>query len=227
MPYTRKKKYQKKRGRKSRKTIFRPQRLIPTGFPKSTAVKLRYVEAISIDPPIGAVGHYTFRANSVFDPNNTGVGHQPMGYDQWSVFYNHYVVVGSKITITTTANSGPGVGMLLTGVVLTDTPATFTDFTEMMEQGLAKTQKQSVHLNAQRPKSLSKGFSAKKFFNVTNVLDNVSRLGANTGVNPTEVAYFSVFAANSKASADQTVVDFVVTVEYIVVFSEPRELEQS
>ena len=60
---------------------------------------------------------------------------------------------------------------------------------------------------------VSKTFSAKKFFNVANVLDNISRIGAPRTANPSEKAFFAM--------------SILVTVEYIVVFSEPRELAQS
>lgn len=36
----------------------------------------------------------------MFDPDITGVGHQPLGFDQWSAFYNKYTVYGSKCQIT-------------------------------------------------------------------------------------------------------------------------------
>lgn len=33
-----------------------------------------------------------FNLNSCFDPDRTGIGHQPLGFDQWSAFYNRYRV---------------------------------------------------------------------------------------------------------------------------------------
>lgn len=40
---------------------------------------------------------YVFRANSLFDPDFTGVGHQPRGFDQLMALYERYVVTGVKV----------------------------------------------------------------------------------------------------------------------------------
>lgn len=42
---------------------------------------------------------YTFRLNSLFDPDLTGVGVQPYGYDQMSGLFGYYRVYASKITV--------------------------------------------------------------------------------------------------------------------------------
>jgi len=224
MVYVRKKKYTKKK--KTRKTVFRPQRLLTTGFPKTTAVKLRYVQSISIDPAAAFIDRYTFRANSCFDPDWTGAGHQPLGWDQWTVFYNHYVVVGSKISAVCTSGAATS-GILVSGITLTSQNGAATTVEHLLEQGLTKSKKQSVHAGAQRPKTCYSNFSAKKYFNVTNMMDNLDRLGAPVGANPQELAFYQVWAGNSVPSVDHPTVDFLVTIEYIVVFSEPKELAQS
>ena len=94
-------KYKPKYRSKKPQRKYKPQRsLALSGFPQSKVVRLRYVEAIGINPVITGNGFYVFRANSIFDPNYTGVGHQPMGHDEWSQSYNHYAVLGSKIKVT-------------------------------------------------------------------------------------------------------------------------------
>lgn len=51
-------------------------------------------------------GYYQFRANSVYDPNLTGVGHQPMGHDQLAALYDKYRVYNAKIVLTAACNTG-------------------------------------------------------------------------------------------------------------------------
>lgn len=80
-----------------------PQTLIqraPTGhpFPQRYLTKLRYVsEALS--HTTGNTQDRVFRGNSLFDPDLTGVGHQPRGFDQLAGLYNVYRVLGSRCTI--------------------------------------------------------------------------------------------------------------------------------
>ncbi|AYP28731.1 MAG: putative capsid protein [Circoviridae sp.] len=41
-----------------------------------------------------------FSMNSLFDPNRTGTGHQPYGFDQLAAFYGRYYVTGAKMICT-------------------------------------------------------------------------------------------------------------------------------
>jgi len=49
--------------------------------------------------------HY-FRGNSLFDPDETGFGVQPYGYDQTTAIYSSYMVLASKITVFFTTTAG-------------------------------------------------------------------------------------------------------------------------
>jgi len=69
------------------------------GMPNSTRGKLTYADVIHI-APASATGQYTFRGNSVFDPDYTSTGHQPYYRDQLAAIYGRYRVYGSKISIS-------------------------------------------------------------------------------------------------------------------------------
>ncbi len=68
------------------------------------------------------------RLNSLYDPNATGTGHQPYGYDQWAALYGRYKVNACTVDLVFTtpgaANDlccsaivqGPGGGLSLTGL---------------------------------------------------------------------------------------------------------------
>lgn len=73
------------------------------GFPERIGTKLRYVENLYLTSNTSN----TFRLNSLFDPNLTGVGHQPMYHDQFSLIYGKYRVKGAKITVKFTSNQAP------------------------------------------------------------------------------------------------------------------------
>lgn len=89
-PRLRRKKY------KSRISRFRA----PLGnFPSSKTVALRYVENLSFDGGASSSAVNVFRANSIFDPNYTGVGHQPMYRDNYAAIYEDYRVNYATITM--------------------------------------------------------------------------------------------------------------------------------
>lgn len=68
----------------------------PRGLPESKRVKLRYAFSFNFTKTTGDqwVTH-SFNGNSVYDPDRSGVGHQPRFYDQMSQLYSKYFVHGS------------------------------------------------------------------------------------------------------------------------------------
>lgn len=51
----------------------------------------------------------TFRGNGLFDPDQKGAGHQPMGFDQWAAFYQEYYVISCEAAFyVENAASGQG-----------------------------------------------------------------------------------------------------------------------
>lgn len=72
-------------------------------------VKLNYNDYRTITVAAGATSQYVYRGNDCFDPNFTGIGTQPTGYDQLLQIYNKCTVLGSKIDWEITApSSGAG-----------------------------------------------------------------------------------------------------------------------
>lgn len=61
---------------------------------------LRYHETFQLNPGVaGSPSAYVFRANSCFDPNFTGTGHQPRGYDQIIAMYQYLAVREVQIEV--------------------------------------------------------------------------------------------------------------------------------
>jgi len=48
----------------------------------------------------GSIGKQYMRLNSLYDPDQTGTGHQTYWNTQFAQIYNRYVVLGSKMTVT-------------------------------------------------------------------------------------------------------------------------------
>jgi len=78
--------------------FFRLKRAIG-GFPNQRTVTLRYVEDFSLDPGASpSLSTQVFRFNNLDDPNYTGVGHQPMFWDNYKEIYARYRVNKAWIT---------------------------------------------------------------------------------------------------------------------------------
>lgn len=213
-----------KRRRRSRRKRF--TRLVNI-TPATKTIKLRYVDQFNLDGPTGVNSVRVFRANSIFDPDYTGTGHQPLGRDQWSVFYDHYCVLGAKITAKfVSTGSTASTDACMVGILLKDNSTTIVSPTTIMEQtnsGYAVL----TNSNASQTKTIRKGYSARKFFNLKDVKDNRALVGAQFGSTPPEDAYFHVYQTPLSPSDDARPIRVIVTIEYIVNLSERKSLVQS
>lgn len=71
----------------------------PTATADTLMVALSYADVVGIASTTSP-GVHVFRGNSLFDPDLTGTGHQPLGFDQWSAFYQSYMVYGLGYKVT-------------------------------------------------------------------------------------------------------------------------------
>lgn len=216
---TRKRSYKRRKRRRKRRRV---NYNTPSGMPKQRTTKLRYVDTYRLDSVAGVLTGLIFRANSIFDPYQSGIGHQPMGHDQWALLYNHYHVLGSKLTckfVQPPDNTAPGnVGAYLSDGS-TQPYVTASEFAEAKRGSFTQ-----VTPTNTGPRTIKSYFSAKTFFNCTDVNDN-RQLGAAVGANPSEDAYFQIWYEPSDNSTQQIYV--TVTIDYVVQFNEPKDLAQS
>jgi hypothetical protein len=62
-------------------------------------VTLKYVDSYTVGPTSGAASNQRFNLNSLFDPDDTGSGHQPYRYDQLVDVYTRYRVFKTRYHI--------------------------------------------------------------------------------------------------------------------------------
>ena len=75
-------------------------RAIPHGYNNSYTVRLTYTDALNLTV-LSAAGYalYTWRTNSIYDPDYTGTGHQPLMRDLWASQYDYYTVLACHYKI--------------------------------------------------------------------------------------------------------------------------------
>lgn len=93
-PYRRYRKHRVSRGTRT-VMVSRNQSCIPDQM----FTKLTYSDLYSVTVGTTSFAYHDWIANSCFDPDNTGIGHQPMGFDQFTNLYQAYRVYGLKYVI--------------------------------------------------------------------------------------------------------------------------------
>lgn len=207
--------------------IYDAKKLSYGGLPIRKRVILRYCETVSVNPgAAGQIGLYAWRANSLFDPNLTGGGHQPMGRDSWAAQYNRYVVHGSTALITFTVASAATDAPIACGLLVHSTGSpTAASATTLMEQGnsIYRIISSSSASSSNSSVRLALNFDAAKWFGVKDILDNVSLHGAAVGSNPTSTPCFVAFVQDLATAADLPVMYITAEIAYDVSFVEPME----
>lgn len=212
--------------------------------PKSTAMRtlplfpaskrqrglLYYEPALGLTAPnTGNAVTYFFSANGIYDPNVTGTGHQPLGFDQMMLMYEQCTVVNSSIQVT--FNIGPGLTVEC-GVYLSPDASALTDPRQLVENGLVKyiplTSGSSTFQNQHIRSTVQIGCNVARYFgrnpSVRQML-NDDNLYCTSAANPTEQVYYGITAWQISPDASTTTsIGFDVLISYDVIFWEPRKL---
>lgn len=194
--------------------------------PKKRLVRLKYCELISLDPAAaGALVYHNFSCNGMYDPNETGVGHQPIGFDQHMLWYDHYTVIGSKITIMGQAEDTTS--EMLIGIFKNDDTAFLpTTAQHACELPGSKYRLVSEKDNGENTSwKLTSKFNAKKDTGISKPLSS-EYLRGTTSSNPNEQNFWTIWAG-AVGSADLASINVWVHIEYIAVLTEPKDMIQS
>lgn len=209
--------------RNAAKTTVAKQGGQASAFANQQRVTLTYTTVQKLTTTTGLGAEAKFRANSIFDPEYSVGGHQPMGHDEWSNAYMHYRVLGSTISAQIAPSSGV-VDPMVFFVELSSTVAVSLDASAAIERG--RSAYKVVCNDADTPaQPLINTYNASKFFGSSHA--NADSNKALFGQNPAEDVYFNV--AVSPMSVASTARDFyvLVTIKYDCMLTEPAPLLQS
>jgi len=176
-------------------------------------------------PGTGAATGYVFSANGMFDPDITGTGHQPMGFDTMMSFYDQYTVVKAAITVTPVPMKP-----MRFGVYIADDFTPQTDARKLMENGLVNTRMYGGLTSASTANVVFAGTSITldvgKYFGRQNHREMMEddRLFGTAAANPLEQVYFIIGCWQTDADGTTAAAcAFDVLIEYDVLFWEPRK----
>lgn len=168
----------------------------PIGFPDIQRTQLRYCDVISLS---GTTQQYSFRANSLFDPDFTSTGHQPFYYDQFIAVYQRYRVLSASLLLRV-VNTSPSATTSEVVVIPTSLVPTITSISQAKEDSRAKTTGllppyQSV------TKIVSMNHSTEKIIGLENAVEVYDAdYAAAFNANPVQLWYFSLYGFSPTTS---------------------------
>lgn len=193
-----------------------------TPFPNTRVCRHKYMDNIIV--PSGAAGAssiYQFRANSVFDPDYTGVGHQPMFHDEMLAQYKYYTVLKCYIRIRIPANSTTNQSVALWCDDDDSVPGSaYSTFEQHKFVGAMKVDKRNSPL-------IMKGwYDACKWnkVNLSGLLgDDKHKTAVGSNPDTTTVKYFTLYCAPVNGSDSLQTQHCTVEMYYTVMWREPKD----
>lgn len=221
------KKYAKRKKKSNRKAVSRvsrfnaPDRL--PGIPKRKRARLFYSDFNNVTPSVAGtvVGHY-WSPNCLYDPNESGGGHQPFGHDQWSLYYKKYRVNSAVFSIKfmwATPHTAPlpepmhcGIRMDKNLLIDSSFPATMIELQRGKDHGILKG-------NSRECVSLSGKFVRTKFFD--RVGGDDSSTWTTFGSHPAFVAHLIAWVAQANGGTSQPPITCQIRMWQDVEFCDP------
>lgn len=223
-PYRRGKgRYKRAPKRKARYNKAVIDRMPGKGLADMLYVKLSYVDRIDIATMVNAYTPYVFRGNSLFDPDVTGTGHQPLYFDQYSALYSKYRVLGSSLQLDVVNNSG--VSALFYAAEANTDVSTITAISTLYEQSRAAAPK-LVPIAARITSRMKRYMSTRKVCGLTKTQVYDDTFAAGVTGSPSNVWYWNILFE----SVDGTTVingHFMVKIDYYVQFFDRTLIGQS
>lgn len=192
-------------------------------LPKTFKTMFRYCEKnVAVNPAAGgAVGSYIFSANGLYDPNISGVGHQPLGFDQFMLMYEHATVIGSKIELHW---FNPNADLSIVGCYLDNDTTVSVDAEQIIENAKGTYAYLSDDNGTSKNQCVMRlGCNPPKFLGLSK---GEAALRNSNGSNPSEQVYFVLWGA-SPGTGDPGALNCMVVIDYIVELHEPKELQKS
>lgn len=192
------------RGRKNGKTGYAPVTQITS---KRTVAFPYPVQPLLSEASPGVGFAWSFRVNSLFDPDFTGTGVQPLGFDQFSALYGRYAVIHSKyeVTFANTTSLPVRIGFFLSPQsTVPSAAATWSaqPFSKSTSLGAVGSGRDVIVLSGSTNLFTELGVTQRQY-------QDEADFSATTSANPLRVLYLHVFAHAMTAAGNATVATFV------------------
>jgi len=203
-------------------------------FPLILRTAVTYGDNITLTQGAVTVPYtYSFCANKLYDPNNTGTGHQPRFFDtlcganNGTAPYYQYRVISSKIEVTVFPTSSNGTNDNAMVSVLPRLPSATApnSIMEMQERPFSKHAYVNT-LGSYKPIKLHNFVNCVSFAGQKDIEDAENLEGDYAGNGPSTVIYWDISAC-SVSDAGQTTVTALVKITYFVEFFDNNDVANS
>jgi hypothetical protein len=197
-----------------------------TPLPARLHARLKYVSSgVALSAGV-TPGVHVFSANGLYDPDITGTGHQPRGFDQLIALYDHYVVLKSKCKVEFSAPTSNTLQVVGVEVQATSTAQSdYIDYTEQPQCTFSLGPYFASSGAIDSPKVHEITWDAKKFMGIPDPI-TATKLQGSVSANPADGAFFHVFNQSYEGSVSATI-GMLTSIEYDVVFIEPVPVASS
>lgn len=205
-----------KRRRQPTTNVNRSLQPIPSRY----ICKMKYADVLTTSVTTGG---YVMNLNSLFDPDRSGIGHQPYAYDNLSTLYNRYRVVSCswRIAMPGTTGSNP---ITWSSIPSNDSSILWSNLGEVLENPRAKyiTQNPGAPVTYLRGKSYIPALMGRT--RQQYMADD--KYQADVLSSPSELAllYINSFNASGGIAGGVT---FSIVMEYTVEFFDIKHVTQS
>lgn len=186
-------------------------------IPRTFRAKLTYCEYLTINPGPGVAGTTQVSCNGIYDPNVSGVGHQPSGFDQLIAIYGEYIVVAARIKCWfRNLSSYSGGSPCLVGIYMSRSTTTSTDWREYVENGNGTYTVLDALETGNALKSLTHTCDMNKEAG-HNIMDDEGYSGTSAS-NPAEQRYWQIVVNPFDNASDLGNIQIWCEINYDVVF---------
>lgn len=216
--------YSRKRFRRRDRVVKIPRSrgVIPAG----TVCRLKYAANFVLTANLGVLNIHKFRLNGLYDPDQTGTGHQPMGFDQISLRYYKYRVYRVRWIVQFQAPTGTNACQVhVIPVNATTTPS----YDDIQESPFAITKYMSNADGNRAVTTIKGGMHLAKLNGVTKKFyyadENYEGSGGGSPADPAEANYLNI--GINQPNATTTSVNVNVLLLYDSYWYEPIPLTGS
>lgn len=207
------------------RNILSARRRGPTIMPDRYHTTLKYTAGLNLTQT-GASAFRVWRGNSVYDPDSTGTGSQPNGFDELAVFYQYYRVTTINVRVDTVSGNSTATLPIIHLLYPSMSSTTYSDYADALGNPYSVHKPVPFSSNGFYS-TLSLSMSTRKFFGISGAEASSDDYASAVGTNPAKQYYIHYMAQDMTMDGSALSVYATFCVTYGVTFYGRSPLSRS